>query len=79
MSAITSVLNWVKDLLINILEMIVNFAESLYSIILNIPKVIEFLTGTFTALPQPILPFATATIGITIAYFIIGRQEGGNS
>ena len=79
MSAITSTLNWVKDLLSNILEFFVNFVESLYSFLLNIPKVIEFLTGAIASLPQPLVAFATATIGITVAQFVIGREQGGNS
>lgn len=79
MSAITSTLNWLKDLAINILDFFVNFTESLYHVILNIPKVIQFLTGAITALPSPLVVFATATIGISVAYFIVGREQGGNS
>ena len=79
MSAITQTFNWFKDLASNILEFFTNFVSSLFAIIKNLPKIIEFLTGAITALPSPLVVFATATIAITVAYFIVGRQEGGNS
>lgn len=79
MSKLISALKWIVDLLSNVVSMVESFFESLLDILANIPKVIEFLTGAITALPSPLVVFATATIGITVAYFVIGRQEGGNS
>lgn len=79
MSRITSVLNWILDLLSNLVSIIESFFTSLVSMITNIPKVIEFLTGAIASLPTPLMSFATLTIGITVAYFVIGRQTGGNS
>ena len=79
MSKLISSLKWIVDLLENIVSMIENFFSSLIAVISNIPKVIEFLTGAITALPAPLIIFATITIGITVAYFVVGRQEGGNS
>lgn len=79
MSALISALKWVVDLLKNIVSMVENFFDSLLAILKNIPKVIEFLTGAITALPSPLVVFATTTIAITVAYFVIGRTEGGNS
>lgn len=79
MSKLISSLKWIVDLLTNVVSMVENFFQSLIDIVKNIPKVIEFLTGAITALPSPLVVFATVTIGLTVAYFIIGREEGGNS
>lgn len=79
MSSIISALKWVVDLLKNIVDMIESFFENLIHMVANIPKVIEFLTGSITALPGPLVVFAMATIGITVAYLVIGRDTGGNS
>lgn len=79
MSKLISALKWIVDLLSNVVSMVENFFDSLLDILKNIPKVIEFLTGAITALPSPLIAFATVTIGLTVAYFVIGRQEGGNS
>lgn len=78
MSAITGVLNWLKDIGTNLIMMVENFFTSLKAIILNIPKVIEFLTGAMSALPGPLLVFATATVGICVAYLLVGRSTGGS-
>lgn len=79
MSALISAIKWIVDLLENVVSMVENFFSSLLAILRNLPKVIEFLTGAITALPSPLVAFATITITITVAYFVVGRQEGGNS
>lgn len=58
------------DLLISV---VVNFVTGIASLLVYIPTAAQMLTYTIGTLPVALIGFATALIGISIAYLIIGR------
>lgn len=78
MTQLLSTLNGIWEFLKTIAFAINQFFESLTAIIQNIPGTLSFLTGSIVALPTFVSAFATLTLALTIAYFLIGRNPGGS-
>lgn len=73
--------------IIEALQNLFDFFETLFSFIMNIFKSIGLAFGyliqlipkvlqLIATLPQWLIPFGTITIGVVVAYFIIGRNAG---
>lgn len=57
-------------------QLIINIFTSLISFVIHIPQYALFVTNSLTILPNIVLPFAMASISITIVLFLINRQRG---
>lgn len=78
MTQLLSTLNGIWEFLKTIAFAINQFFDSLTAIIHNIPGTLSFLTGAISALPSFVTAFATLTLALTIAYFLVGRSPGGS-
>lgn len=78
MTQLLSTLNGIWEFLKTLAFAIDQFFASLTAIIQNIPGTLSFLTGSIVALPTFVSAFATLTLALTIAYFLIGRNPGGS-
>lgn len=57
-------------------QLIINIFTSLISFVIHIPQYALFVTNSLTILPNIVLPFAMASVSITIVLFLINRQRG---
>lgn len=57
-------------------QLIINIFTSLISFVTHIPQYALFVTNSLTILPNIVLPFAMASVSITIVLFLINRQRG---
>lgn len=78
MTQIISFIKGIFDFLSTAWGFFMQFIDSLNAIIHNIPSVISFLTGGIMALPSIVTAFATLTLLITVAYFLLNRATGGS-
>lgn len=78
MTDIISKLSGIWDFLNTLTGFIEQFFASLLAIIKNIPQTLSFLTGAIVSLPTFATAFATITLALTIAYFVVGRNPGGS-
>lgn len=56
-----------------LISLVGNFLNGLVQILTYIPMAMSMLTYTVSQLPVVIQGFATALIGVSVAYLIIGR------
>ncbi len=78
MSQLISYLKGIAQMFLTAFEYVEQFIESLVRILGNIPGTLSFLTGAILSLPPFVTAFATLTLGITIAYFLVNRSPGGS-
>lgn len=78
MTDIISKLSGIWEFLNTLTGFVEQFFSSLIAIIRNIPQTLSFLTGAIISLPTFATAFATLTLALTIAYFLIGRSPGGS-
>lgn len=78
MSKIISLFSGIYDLITTLFGFVEQFFESLLAILRNIPSTLSFLTGAIAGLPTFVTAFASITLAITIAYFIVNRNTGGS-
>lgn len=79
MTQLISYLKGIAQMFLTAFEYVEQFIESLVRILGNIPGTLSFLTGAILSLPPFVTAFATLTLGITIAYFLVNRDPGGSS
>lgn len=76
---IQAVVNAIKNL-IEFIQTILTFIANIFrSLILAFSMLLQMIPKVMTliaTLPDWLIAFATITIGVTIAYFIIGRATG---
>lgn len=76
---IQAVVNAIKNL-IEFIQTILTFIANIFrSLILAFSMLLQMIPKVMTliaTLPDWLITFATITIGVTIAYFIIGRATG---
>lgn len=78
MSKLISTLSGIWDFIQTLSDALMQFFDSLFAIIRNLPTTLSFLTGAIAGLPSFVIAFATITLSITIAYFIANRRTGGS-
>lgn len=78
-SGIQAVVNAIKNL-IEFIQTILTFIANIFrSMILAFNMLLQMIPKVMTliaTLPSWLITFATITIGVTVAYFIMGRQAG---
>lgn len=79
MTDIISKLNGIWEFIKTLTGFVEQFFSSLSAIVHNIPGTLSFLTGAVVSLPSFVTAFATLTLTITIAYFLVNRSVGGKS
>lgn len=76
---IQAVVNAIKNL-IEFIQTILTFIANIFrSMILAFNMLLQMIPKVMTliaTLPSWLITFATITIGVTVAYFIMGRQAG---
>lgn len=76
---IQAVVNAIKNL-IEFIQMLFSFIANIFrSMILAFSMLLQMIPKVMTliaTLPDWLIAFATITIGVTIAYFIMGRNAG---
>lgn len=78
MSDIISLFKGLYNTLGTLLGFVEDFFKSLIAILNNIPGTISFLSGAIASLPTFVTAFASLTLAITVAYFIVNRKTGGS-
>jgi len=69
----------ILDFIIMLVQFVVMMIEGLINLIIMIPRGMAFLMETIFSLPFPFVPFASATITVSIIFLLVGRktQSGG--
>lgn len=58
-----------------VIQIVIYYFTSLVEFIIHIPQYVSFLTDSIAWLPATILPFAIASISISIMLFVLNRQR----
>lgn len=58
-----------------LITFVINTIISLVTLLLNIPTYLTFIVSSINLLPTAIIPFAVATVTISVVLFIIGRNK----
>lgn len=68
---LTSIVNTI----VSLVAFVVHALESLFSLITRIPTFISILVTSIGFAPNVIMPFAMATVSISVVLFIVGRNK----
>lgn len=65
------------DTLKSIILFVVHSIESLFTLIVNIPKYTLYLSNLFLNVPNVFLPFLVASVSVYVIYLLTGRSTNG--
>lgn len=75
-------LQFLSDLIMSVLDTLVsaftflgNMVQSLFRLLVNIPRMVALLTSSISLVPSQYLPWMTATIAVAVMFFITGKER----
>lgn len=76
MKGLLSALKWLISTFKTLIGFLMTILESFVMVFRYLIKIVDIIFTTITSLPDWIVSFIIITVGITIAYFLIGRNTG---
>lgn len=71
-----NLLRGIVDFISSCAQFIINIFTSLLSFVAHIPQFSTFVINALNVLPNIVLPFALASVSISIVLFLINRKVG---
>lgn len=68
---------WIGTVIESLFSFVTNMVSGLLDLFASIPIILTFLTSSVGHLPEIVLPFAAASITISVVLLVAGRSNNG--
>lgn len=67
-------LNSIVDTITSLISFVVHAIQSLFSLLINIPRYVTYLSNVLQYIPSVFAPFLLVSISLYVMYLIVGRS-----
>ena len=67
-------LNSIVDTITSLISFVIHAIQSLFSLLINIPRYVAYLSNVLQYIPAVFAPFLLVSISLYVMYLIVGRS-----